>query len=162
MWRIASAAKLTFTFTLIFLTPHYLPLSDNPFIKNAGIDVIANPLHCVARQLPAPGVVFRERSATASLKKELHHVYPQQGKWKFERPLVRPARFTVWAMYWLLTERDQAQTQTQTQIGSMVMEFVKRLRNEAAAKGVELNEPADCRVGVDRERGGEMKITLSY
>lgn len=90
------------------------------------------------RFINGPGIVFRERSAS---REETHHVYPHDGKWKFEMPLYRPARIDKWALYGLFSQNDQRSVNY-----NMIVEFGKRLMREAAKKGVEIDAPADCRV----------------
>ena len=90
------------------------------------------------RFINGPGIVFRERSAS---REETHHVYPHDGKWKFEMPFYRPARIDKWALYGLFSQNDQRSVNY-----NMIVEFGKRLMKEAAKKGVEIDVPADCRV----------------
>ncbi|PAV61300.1 hypothetical protein WR25_13800 [Diploscapter pachys] len=111
---------------------------ENPYIVNAGLDIIKEPLKVTGRFINGPGIVFRERSAS---REETHHVYPHDGKWKFEMPFYRPARIDKWALYGLFSQNDHRSVNY-----NMIVEFGKRLMKEAAKKGVEIDVPADCRM----------------
>lgn len=74
----------------------------------SALDYCSNILQfqVTGRLLKPPAIVFRDAMAAPGMHSTVHAAV-NDGKWKFENPLYRPADIPVWALYGMFKQGEQ-------------------------------------------------------